>query len=168
MANRDRARLAALLGVVGAVLFAVFIARLYDVLRTQSAFHPWLAGSSLVGGILVSGVALIEDGLAYSASEVTPATGSATRLFILWSWSSASIYAPGFAVLIVGGTAAQRAGSVFPKWFRPLSWTLPGVTALLVLVMRAPGLGAAPGVLWVCVSAILIIFRPTTGPLSNK
>ena len=162
--NRDSAQFAAFLGLLGAVLFGIFVARLYGALRLHTVSHSWVPVMSLIGGILVISAVVTEIGLAYAVSEFSFADeGQLARFFVLWSWNSASIYAPGFALVMVGGTAVEPSGRLFPDWFRPLSWALFGFSAFMV-VARAPGLGVAPAVLWVGIVSILLTFRTDVRP----
>ena len=157
--NRDSAQFAAFLGLLGAVLFGIFVARLYGALRLHTVSGSWVPVMSLIGGILVISAVVTEIGLAYAVSEFSFGDeGQLARFFVLWSWNSASIYAPGFALMMVGGTAVEPSGRLFPDWFRPLSWALFGFSAFMV-VARAPGLGVAPAVLWVGIVSILLTFR---------
>ena len=127
LAIRDSAQFAASLGLLGAVLFGIFVARLYGALRLHTVSRSWVPVMSLIGGILVINAVVTEIGLAYAVSEFTFGDeGQLARFFVLWSWNSASIYAPGFALMMVGGTAVEPSGRLFPDWFRPLSWALFG------------------------------------------
>jgi hypothetical protein len=157
--NRDAARLAAVLGLLGAFLFAVFIARLHGVLRSQSTRHSWISAMSLIGGTVLIGAAVVDVGLAYAASEFRAGGADLARFFVLWSWTSANVYAPGFAALIAGGTGSRAPGGVFPRWFPAFSWVLLAITGFMLLVAQAPGLGAGPGVLWIGAASVILTLR---------
>jgi hypothetical protein len=158
--NRDAARLAGYLGIIGAFLFGVFVARLYGHLRAGARSGAWVPVISLIGGCAVIGAAIIEIGMAFAASEVTLRSDpSAATFFVLWWWNPANLYAPGFAMLLAGGTAAQARGA-FTLWFRWFSLAMLVLLGLLVVVAQAPGLGTGPGIVWVGVASIVLALSP--------
>ena len=148
------------LGLLGAVLFGIFVARLYGALRLHTVSRSWVPVMSLIGGILVISAAVTEIGLAYAVSEFSFADeGQLARFFVLWSWNSASVYATWFLANDGGWYGSRALWRLFPDWFRPLSWALFGLSVFILVVARAPGLGAAPAVLW-----LGIVARPADLP----
>ncbi len=157
-ANRESARLGSYLGLIGVFLLVVFAARLYGALREASVPGSWVPVMSVIGGVLLAGTLLVDIGFAYAASELS-SYGEDTqvaKLFILWGWNSANLYAPSFVIIIGSSTAVAFSARAFPYWFRWASVLLLVLMLLIVGVMRAPGLATAPGMLWMILASLVL------------
>jgi hypothetical protein len=163
--NRDAARLGAYLGIVAAFLLIVFVARLHGALRNVANPGSWFPGLALVGGAVLVGVILVEVGFTFAATELQSLgeDAPAAKLFVLWSWNSANLAAPGFAALLAGSTLVSFTANAFPPWFR---WAGAGLLLLTVIVWAAgtPGLALAPGIVWVGLASVLLTVSAATVP----
>ena len=162
--NQDSARLAAQLGLLAALLLTVFTSRLHGTLRSAAGPDSWFPTLALVGGVLIVGVLLVEAGLTYAASELESygSDSQFTRLFIVWSWNSANLYAPGFIALLGGSTLVAFTAKAFPTWLRWTGAVLLTLSVFLVAVLRVPGLATAPGSLWVMLASVTLSILPST------
>ena len=160
--NRDSARLGAFLGLLGAFLLIVFVSRLHGILRNATGPAAWAPTVALIGGILLVATIVVDAGFSFAASELQ-SYGQETQVatfFLLWSWSSANLYAPGFAALLTGASLVVFRSNTFPGWYRWISVALLAVIALLVIVFRAAWFVAAPGSLWIVITSILLAVVP--------
>ena len=131
--NKDSARLGAYVALIAAFLLIVFVSRLHGALRDLAGSSSWHPTVALVSGITLVGVVLIESGFTFAASELESygQDPQVAKLFLLWSWNSASLYAPAFAGLLGGCTLVAFSANAFPTWFR---WTSAALLVLLVLL----------------------------------
>ena len=160
--NRDDARLGAYIGFFGAFLLIVFVSRLHSALRNATGPATWAPTVALIGGTLLVVTLVVDAGFSYAASELH-SYGLETQVatfFLLWSWSSANLYAPGFAALLTGASLVVFRSNTFPGWYRWISVALLTVIALLVMVLRATWFVAAPGSLWIVITSILLAVVP--------
>ena len=160
--NRDDARLGAYIGFLGAFLLIVFVARLHGALRNATGPGAWAPTVALIGGILLVVTLVVDAGFSYAASELQ-SYGQETQVatfFVLWSWNSANLYAPGLAALLTGTSLVVLRTNTFPGWYRWISVALLFIMALIVTVLRAPGLATAPGMLWILITSILLAVVP--------
>ena len=104
------ARLGAQLAMIGVFLVIVFASRLYTVLADAAGPNSWLPIAALAGGILLGGVVLLQIGFTFAASELGSYGDDIqiARMFSLWGWNAATIYAPPLALLLANGTAVAR------------------------------------------------------------
>ena len=155
--NRGPARLGASLGLIAVVLLVTFFCRFYGELRNASERDSWLPLVTLAGGILLAVVLLFEIGIAYAASELS-SYGDETqiaKLFVLWEWNSATLFAPPFALILLSTTVVATSVSAFPNWYR---WATMGLLVLLLLIAGfiGPGLAIAPGTLWMFFTSLML------------
>jgi hypothetical protein len=164
-ANGESVRVGAYLGLIAVFLLVMFFARLYGALRDASGPSSWLPNMALAGGILMAGVLLIEIGLGFASSELS-SYGEETqvvRFFILWSWNSANLFAPPFAIALVSTTLVVLSALAFPQWYR---WASVALLVLLLVasgVLRAPGLALVPGMLWLFLTSFVLTLGPKRG-----
>lgn len=160
--NRDSARLGAYLGLLGAFVLIVFVSRLHGALRKAAGPDAWAPTVALIGGTLIVATLVVDAGFSFVASDLE-SYGQDTqvaKLFILWSWNSATFYAPGFAALLTGASLVAFHTNAFPGWFRWMSAALLSVMVLIATVLRFPGLAIAPGCLWVVITSVLLAVVP--------
>ena len=156
--NRDSARAGAYVALLAAFFLLMFVSRLYAVLRDASGPNSWLPTATLVGGIVLIGMVLIEAGFTFAASELQ-SYGQDTqvaKVFILWSWNSANLLAPSFCALLAGSTLVAFSANTFPTWFRWTGVALLALMLLMVALLRAPGLATAPGILWIVLASVVL------------
>ena len=160
------ARFAAQLGLIGVVLLVIFAARLHGALSDAAPRAAWLPITVVAGAILLGGVVLIEIGFTYAATELADYGDdtAAARVFALWGWNIAGIFAPGLGALVAGTTAVVLTTKPFPEWYR---W----VCVLLLLGMTviwglgAPGFATVFGFLWMVLTSLMLTFRRTPAAL---
>jgi hypothetical protein len=163
--NRDSARVGAYVALLAAFLFVLFVSRLHSDLRTASAPGSWLPTASLLGGFLLIGWLLVEAGFTFAASE-PESYGEDTqvaKLFTLWSWNSANLLAPSFAALLGGSTFVGFSARIFPPWFRWSGVVFLALMLVIVAGLRAPGLAAAPGTLWIILASVVLATDRSAG-----
>jgi hypothetical protein len=164
-ANGESVRVGAYLGLIAVFLLVMFFSRLHGALRDASGPNSWLPNMALAGGILMAGVLLIEIGLGFASSELS-SYGEETqvvRFFVLWSWNSANLFAPPFAIALVSTTLVALSARAFPQWYR---WASAALLALLLMtsgVLRAPGLALVPGMLWMFLTSLVLALKPNRG-----
>lgn len=146
--NSDRAEIGALLGLGAALLLMIFVARLHATLKRASDSSHF-ATLALIGGAAIVAALLINIVVELAQASTTRNAPETAQMLVQVSWNIAAIYAPGFAALMLGTTASCFKASPFPPLIKWLSVALLVLLALIVLVLRAPGLGTAPGSLWV-------------------
>jgi hypothetical protein len=172
IATNGSRRVSAYLGLLAVFLLVIFFARLHGALRVASGPVSWMPTLTVAGGVLLGGVLLVEVGIAFASSELASYGGETevVRLFVLWGWNSASLLAPPLALALTGTTVVAFSSTAFPKWYRWASLVLLGLLVLIAVVIRAPGLGIAPGMLWVFLTSFVLILRPNLAmrePLSK-
>lgn len=157
--NAEQARLGGFLGLIAVVLLVVFFSHLFTSLRTAAGTQSAMPVLALAGGILLATVLLLEIGIAYASSEVSavgPDTAVA-KFFVLWDWNSAALFAPPFAIALLGTTVVAWASRVLPDWYRWTSTVLLVLLLLVFCVMQAPGLATLPGAVWILVTSVLLL-----------
>lgn len=168
-ANRDSHRVGAFIGLIAVFLLIIFFSRLYGALKDVSKPGSWLPIMVLASGVLMAGSLLFEIGLGFSASELSFASRGSNlyeqetvvaRIFLIWGWNSAHLLAPPFALALAGTTFTAWSASAFPKWYRWASVALLVPLLLISVVMRAPGLGIAPGMVWMFLTSFVLAIRP--------
>ena len=154
-ASSAAGRTGAHLSLLAVFLLVVFFARLHGALRQTVGPASWLPSLALAGGVLMAAVVLLDSGLAFAAAELGAQEHGAElgRLFVLWGWNSASLFAPPFALALVSTTAAGFSDGLFRPWYRWVSALLLVLLVLAAAVVRAPGLALFPGVVWMFLTA---------------
>lgn len=158
-ADAGRARLTAALGLLAVFLLVVFFSRLDGVLRKGARPGSWFPSLTLVGGVLLAVILLVNAGFGFAASELT-SYGEETqvvRFFLLWSWNVASLFAPAFALALLGTTLGAFTSVRLPGWYRWASAVL--LVVLLLSSLVGPGLAVLPGTLWMFLTAALLVTR---------
>ena len=163
-AGRVSGRLGAQLAMIGVFLVIVFSSRLYTALLTAAGRDSWLPITALAGGILLGGIVLLQIGFTFAATELD-AYGDdiqIARMFALWGWNAATMYAPPLALLVASGTAVALTAESFPEWFRWAS-TLLLLAMLAIVALGAPGFATGAGFLWMILASLLLAIRPPAG-----
>lgn len=165
IANRDRVRLGALVGLLGAFLMLFWVAFLYSKFREAEGPSGWFSNLVLAGGVVLVGLQLIEAGFAYAASELSDYRGDTqvAKVLLLWGWNSASLVAPGLAAIMAGAALLGLVSKALPPWLGWLSAASFGLLILIALVLGTPGLGAGVGMIWIVVVSIALATGPGLG-----
>lgn len=180
--HRERQLVIAYLSVVYAAAFPVYLSRLSDVLRKDTA-RPWFLSSLvLAGGMLFVALHAVSDigitgllgaklatfgaqhdpGLSYTLYLMTFAVDSVGDVF-------GSLFAVAAGMLIIGN-------SILPRW---LGWA--SILAGIMFFLQAFGLGGVIAtfglvldligfvllLLFVLVSSVILLTRERHGPLTN-
>lgn len=160
------ARIGLALELLGFVLLAFFIARLYSALRAAEGTQGWLARVALIGGVVTLSVKL-GSAAPYVVGGATVETLSGEQARVLLDLGDAAflISAMTMGVLVLGAALSALQTRLLPAW---LTW--PGVIAgaLAVLGSLSPtSLDGGPGVLgfllsllWLAAVSIRLVVRP--------
>ena len=167
--NRHASRVGAYLALLAAFLLVVFVARLHGALREASGPSSWFPTVAVIGGMLLVSILLVEAGFGFAASELRTygQDTEVAKLFVLWSWNSANLLAPPFSAMLAGSTIVAFSTSAFPTWFRWAGVLFLAVMLILVAALRAPGLAAAPGTLWLVLASLVLASSAWREPLAS-
>lgn len=77
------------------------------------------------------------------------------RFFVLWNWNVASLFAPAFALALLGTALAASASERLPAWYRGANAVL--LVLLLLASLVGPGLAVLPGTLWMFLTGALLV-----------
>ena len=154
--------------MIGVFLVIVFASRLYTVLADAAGPNSWLPIAALAGGILLGGVVLLQIGFTFAASELGSYGDDIqiARMFSLWGWNAATIYAPPLALLLASGTAVALTAEGFPEWFRWAS-TLLLLAMVTIVALGAPGFATGAGFLWMALASLMLTIRPPRAAAEN-
>lgn len=153
------------------LLFAVFAARLWAILRRAEGDPGWLSAAAFGSGMLYVALSLVSlvfigaerlaagRGIDIELARVLHALNSGTYIV---SWGAAALFLSAAATV---GLATR----VLPRW---LGWSAGALAVALLLAMAVPTLGLATippflFVLWTLVAAIVLIRRSSELPASS-
>lgn len=154
------------LELLGFALMAVFVARLYAVLRDAEGPGSWLPGLALVGGMVTLAVKLGSAAFLFVPLTVTDLPGEQAKLLLQLGDGAFLVSALTSGILTLGVAGSALVSGVLPRWLAALG--LP-IGALAVLGSLAPSsLDGTPGVpgfllglLWL--GAIAVVLAVKTG-----
>lgn len=160
-ASTEANRAGASITLLAVFLLMLFFARLHGAVRQAAPAESWLPSLVLLGGVLMGGHLLVDSGLAFAAAELGAQAHGAelARLFVLWGWNSASLFAPSFALALAGTTAVAFGNGLFRPWYRWASAVLLALLVVAAAILRAPGLALLPGALWMFLTSFQLTRR---------
>lgn len=152
------------LELLGFCLMAVFVARLFTVLRDAEGPGRWLSGLALVGGLTTLAVKLGSAAPFVVGLAVTDLPAEQARLLLDLNDAAFLIAAMTSGLLVLGTAGCALGSGLLPRWLAVLG--LP-IGALAVLGSLAPtSLDGGPGVpgfllglLWLAAVSVLLAVR---------
>lgn len=153
--NHDDEAATAIVGALGCVFGAIFLAHLVGVLRWSGPFSAWTALTAIGGTILLTGL-LVALGMHLALAEAADHGFSPDQLRVLNALDSDAWLplAGGMGLLLVGVGASMLARTLLP---RALAWI---AVAIGILCFTPIGFFALlAGLLWVLVVSVLLATR---------
>ena len=158
--NAGDAQAGAWCGLAGALLLAVFFARLYGALRTSTGPDSWLPHVVLLGGSAYVAMVLVGVGFAFAAGDSDSLANNpqVAMMIILFGWYFPAVYAPGTAAVMFSVTAVALTTKAFPTWF---TWAAGAVLVGIVLISAtgAAGMAAVAGFFGLLMVAAVLVFH---------